>query len=104
MVLIVLFLLGTPFFLTFHVRYENNEDHLAIFLCTYAKVKVYYELSLINLNEKNDTVHKTTHVFDDINDPCWGWRTFIKQKSVKDLGFIHSDRILAKAYVSILEN
>lgn len=78
-------------------------DYLRIALCPYelrTNVKVYYELSLLNFNGKNDSIQKTTHIFKRTEKRCWGW-SFIKKKEVKELGYMNADEILAKAYVEI---
>ena len=69
MMLIGLFLnLGTPFYLRFTVENKESSDYLGIYLCptvysTGSNVKVYYELSLISFNDKNDFTHHTTKIF-----------------------------------------
>lgn len=66
-------------------------------------MRIRHELTLINLTGKDDTVKEATERFEAYDDSCWGWEQFIKIKELSDMGYGNNDRILVRAYVSILE-
>ena len=100
-------LLGMPFYLVLLQRTIDGYDELGIYISKHAspiKLDVYFELALINLHGGRDRVGEATHVFSSDDADSLGWPKFIKQREVKNLGFLKNDRILVRAYVEILDD
>ena len=76
---------------------------MGLFVCTYQKtLRVYYELTLVNINGQNDVSMQATHTLDKSGGFGHGRSRYITQNDVMNLGFVDKDSILMKVYVQVL--